>query len=88
MFVMFDGRVFSTDRTDSRIPMGIKCVPHLAHLFPFSYEADFIQRFSRTIEKKITLSSYFTFRCIDDALSLYNSMFDDYVDGFDLIEPK
>jgi len=38
IFVMFNGRVF---KQTVGIPMGINCVPLLADLFLYSYEADF-----------------------------------------------
>ena len=52
------------------------CAPLLADLFLYSYEADFIQR----KEKKLAQYFSFTFRYIDDVLSLNNSKFGDYVD--------
>jgi hypothetical protein len=68
------------------IPMGTKCAPILADLFLYSYEADFIQRFIRKNEKKLTLSFNFTFRYIDDVFSLHNSRFGDFFDRFYPIE--
>ena len=53
--------------------MGANCVPLLTDLFLYSYNADFIQGFLKKNEKKITRSFNFTFRYIDDVLSLNNS---------------
>ena len=60
--------------------MGTNCAPLLADLFLHSYEADFIQGLLKKIEKKLTRSFNFTFRYIDDVLSLNNSRFGDFVD--------
>jgi hypothetical protein len=60
--------------------MGINCDPLHADLFLYSYEADFIQGLLMKNEKKLSRSSNFTFRYIDDVLSLNNSRFGDFVD--------
>jgi len=60
--------------------MGINCDPLHADLFLYSYEADFIQGLPMKNEKKLSRSSNFTFRYIDDVLSLNNSRFGDFVD--------
>ena len=54
------------------------CDPLLADLFLYSYEADFIQRLLKNNEKKLSISSNFTFRYIDDVLSLNKSRFGDF----------
>jgi hypothetical protein len=77
IFVMFGGRVF---QQTVGIPMGTNCAPLLADLFLYSYEADFIQSLLQRKEKKLAQSFGFTFRYIDDVLSLNNSKFGDYVD--------
>ena len=56
------------------------CVPLLADLFLYSYEADFIQGLLEKSEKKLARSFNFKFRYIDDILSLNNSRFGDFVD--------
>jgi hypothetical protein len=67
--------------------MGANCAPLLADLFLYSYEADFIQGFINKNEKKLARSfNFFTFRYIDDVLSLNNSRFDDFVDRIYPIE--
>ena len=58
------------------MPMGTKCVPLLAELLLYSYEAGFIQGLLKTNEKKLARSFNFTFRYIDDVFSLINSKFD------------
>ena len=77
IFLMFGGRVF---QQTVGIPMGTNCAPLLADLFLYSYEADFIQSLLQRKEKKLAQSFGFTFRYIDDVLSLNNSKFGDYVD--------
>ena len=74
---MFGVRVFQ--RTVG-IPMGTNCAPLLADLFRYSHEAVFIQGLLKKNEKKLSRSFNFTFRYIDDVLSLNNSRFGDFVD--------
>ena len=83
IFVMFDGCVF---QQTVGIPMGTNCAPLLADLFLYSYEADFIQGFLKKTEKKLVRSFNFTFRYIDDVLSLNNSRIGDFVDRLYPIE--
>jgi hypothetical protein len=74
---MFGGRIF---QQTVGIPMGTNCASLLADLFLYSYEADFIQGFLNKNENKLSRSFNFTFRYIDDVLSLNNSRFGDFVD--------
>ena len=60
--------------------MGTNCAPLLVDSFLYSCEAYFIQGFLKKIEKKLSRSFNFTFRYIDDVLSLNNSRFGDFVD--------
>jgi hypothetical protein len=46
----------------------------------YSYEAYFIQGLLKKNEKKLARTFNFTFRYIDDVLSLYNSRFGDFID--------
>jgi hypothetical protein len=82
LFAMFGGRVFQ-QRVD--IPMGTNCAL-LADLFLYSYEADFIQGLLKKNDKKLVRSFNFTFRYIDDVLSLNNYRFGDFVDRIYPIE--
>jgi hypothetical protein len=59
--------------------MGTNCAHLLADLLLYSYEVDFIQGLLKRNEKKLALSFNFTFRYIDDVLSLNNSRLDDFV---------
>jgi hypothetical protein len=77
LFAMFGGRGF---QQTVGIPMGTNCFPLLADLFLYSYETDFIQGPLKKNEKKLARSFNFTFRYIDDILSLNNSSFGDFVD--------
>ena len=60
--------------------MVTNCATLLADLFLYSYEADFIQGLFKKNEKKLARSFNFTFRYIDDVLSLNNSRFGNFVD--------
>ena len=73
-------------QTVGRIPMDTNCAPLLADLFLFSYVTDFIQRLLKKNEKKLVRSFNFTFRYIDDVLSLNNFSFGDFVDRIYPIE--
>ena len=66
--------------------MGTKCAPLLVDLFLYSCEADFILGLLMKNKKKLALSFNFTFRYIDDVLSLNNSKFGDFVDRIYPIE--
>jgi len=59
--------------------MGTNCVPLLADLFLHSYEADFLQELLRKGEKKLAQSFNYTFRYIDDVLSLNNKKFSNFL---------
>jgi hypothetical protein len=74
--VMFDGQVF---QQTVGIPMGENRAPLLADLFLFSYEANFIQGLLKKNKKKLARSFNFKFRCMDDALSLNNSRFGEFI---------
>ena len=66
--------------------MGTNCAPLLDDLSLYSYETDFMQGLLKKNEKKLAQSFNFTFRYIDDVLSLNNSMFGDFVDRIYHIE--
>jgi hypothetical protein len=76
IFVMLSERIL---QQTVGIPMGTNWAPLLADLFPFSYEADFIQGLLKKNEKKLARSFNFTFRYIDDFRSLNNYRFGDFV---------
>ena len=61
------------------IPMGTNCAPLLADLFLYSYESEFLQLLVK--EKKIheARSFNFTYRYIDDVLSINNSRFAEFL---------
>ena len=66
IFVEFDGRVF---QQTVKIPMGTNL-----------YEAELIKGLLRSNNLKLAKSFYFTFRYIDEVLSLNNPMFGDHFD--------
>ena len=80
---MFGGCVF---QQTVGIPMSTNCIHPLAELFFYSYEAYFLQGLLKKNEKKLVRSCNFTFRDIDDVLSLNNSRLGDFVDRIYPIE--
>ena len=60
--------------------MDTNCVPLLVDLFLYSYEAGFIQWLLKKSEKMLARSFNFTFRYIDDVISLNNSKLGDCAD--------
>ena len=83
IFAMFGGRVF---QQTVGIPMSTSCAPLLADLVIYSHGADFIQGLLKKNEKKLSRSFNFTFRYIDDVLSLNHSRYGDFVDRIYPIE--
>jgi hypothetical protein len=61
------------------IPMGTNCAPLLADLFLYSYELEFLQKSVK--DKKIheARAFNFTYRYIDDVLSINNSRFAEFL---------
>ena len=59
--------------------MGTNCAPLLADIFLYSYEADFIQSLLSTGKKKLASQFNFTYRYIDDVLSINNPDFENYL---------
>ena len=60
------------------IPMGTNCAPLLADLFLYSYE--FIQTLIKSGKRQLAKSFNFTYRYIDEVLSINNPKFGDYID--------
>ena len=61
------------------IPMGTNCTPLLADIFLYSYEAEFIQSLLSTGRKQLASRFNFTYRYIDDVLSINNPEFENYL---------
>ena len=59
--------------------MGTNCAPLIADIFLYSYEADFIQSLLSTRRKQLTSRFNFTYRYIDDVLSINNPEFENYL---------
>ena len=76
IFVVFAGKVF---QQTVGIPMGTNCAPLLADIFLYSYEADFIQSLLSTGKKHLASRFNLTYRYIDDALSINNPEFKNYL---------
>ena len=76
IFVVFGRNVF---QQLVGIPMGTNCVPLLADIFLYSNEAEFIQSLLSTGKKTLASQFNFTYRCIDDVLSINNPDFENYL---------
>jgi len=76
IFITFVGRIF---QQREGIPMGTNCAPLLADLFLHSYKADIVQDLLCKEKKKLAESFYYTFRYIDDVLSLNNKNFSNFL---------
>ena len=76
IFVSFGGTLF---QQVVGIPMGTNCAPLLADLFLYSYESEFLQKLVK--DKKIheARAFNFTYRYIDDDLSINNSRFAEFL---------
>ena len=76
MFVSFGGTLI---QQVVGIPMGTNCAPLLADLFLYSYESEFLQKLVN--DKKIheARALHFTYRYIDDVLSINNSRFAEFL---------
>ena len=76
IFVSFGGTLF---QQVVGIPMGTNCAPLLADLFVYSYESEFLQKLVK--DKKIhgARAFNFTYRYIDDVLSINNSRFAEFL---------
>ena len=59
--------------------MGTNCAPLLADIFLYSYEAEFIQSLLSTGRKRLASQFNFTYRYIDDVLSINNPGFENYL---------
>ena len=76
IFVVFAGKVF---QQIVGIPMGTNCAPLLADIFLYSYEAEFIQSLLSTGRKQLAYRFNFTYRYIEDVLSINNPEFKNYL---------
>ena len=77
IFVEFGGRIFQ--QTIGK-PLGTNCAPLLADLFLYSYEAEFVQSLLKAGKKNLAKQFNFTYRYIDDLLSLNNTKFAEYLE--------
>ena len=59
--------------------MGTNCAPLLADIFLYSYETKFIQSLLSTGRKQLASRFNFTYRYIDDVLSINNPEFENYL---------
>ena len=59
--------------------MGTNCAPLLAEIFLYSYEAEFIQSLFSTGRERLASQFNFTYRYIDDVLSINSPDFENYL---------
>ena len=76
IFVVFAGMVF---QQIIGIPMGTNCAPLLVDIFLSSCEAEFIQSLLSTGRKRLASQFNFTYRYIEDVLSIYNHDIENYL---------
>ena len=77
IFVSFGGIMF---QQVVGIPMGTNCAPLLVDLFLYSYESEFLQKLVK--DKKMIHEAKafnFTYRYVDDVLSINNSRFAEFL---------
>ena len=76
IFVSFGGTLF---QQVAGIPMSTNCAPLLTDLFVYSYESEFLQKLLK--DKKIheARAFNFTYKYIDDVLSINNSRFAEFL---------
>ena len=75
IFVEFCGQIF---QQTIGIPMSTNCA--LANLFLYSYEGKFVQSLLQAGKKHLAQQLNFTYRYIDDVLSLKNTKFAEYLE--------
>jgi hypothetical protein len=61
------------------IPMGTNCAPLLADLCLYSYESEFLQKLVKDKKMHEAKAFNFTYRYIDDVLSINNSRFAEFL---------
>ena len=76
IFVKFEGRIFPQV---IGIPMCTSCAPLLADLFLYPYDTEFLQDLIKKKKIKEARSFNFTYRYIDDVLSINNPHFSDWL---------
>ena len=68
--------------------MGINCAPLIADIFLYSYESEFIQFLVSAWKKQSAAQFNFTYRYINDVLSINNSDFHNYLGQMYPAEPQ
>ena len=76
IFVVFAGKVL---QQIIGIPKGTNCAPLPADIFLNSYEAEFIQVLLLAGRKRLASQFNFTYKYIDDVLSINNPYFENYL---------
>ena len=76
IFVVFAGKVF---QQINGIPVGTNCAPLPADIYLYSYDAEFIQSLLSAGRKRLAIQFNFTYRYIDDVLSINTPDFENYL---------
>jgi hypothetical protein len=76
IFVSFGGTLF---QQVVGIPMGTNCAPLLADLFLYLYESEFLQKLVKDEKIHEARAFNFTYRYIDDVLSINNSRYAEFL---------
>ena len=75
-YVMCGGQLF---RQMVGIPIGTNCAPLLADLFLYSYENEFLDKFIKQGERKLSRKLNLSYRYIDDLISFNNKRFKEFM---------
>ena len=79
------GRIF---QQTIGIPIGTNCAPLLADLFLYSYEAEFVQSLLQAGRKHLAQQFNFTYRYIDDVLSVLSLKNTNFAEYLEFIYPR
>ena len=71
--------IFTWSSQTAGIPMATNCAPLLADLFLYAYRVAFIQGVLKAGTKRLAQQFNFTYRYIDDVLSLNNSKISEFI---------
>ena len=77
IFIRFGSKLY---KLIEGIPMGTNCAPHVADLFLFCYERDFMLSLSDNNQADIIEAFNSNSRYLDDLLNIYNPYFEQMVD--------
>ncbi len=76
IYVIFDDNIYCQTLG---IPRGTDCAPLLADLYLYTYEYDFLDSLTKSKKLHIAKKFDFTFRYIDDIISINNKHFNTHI---------